>query len=616
MSGPEESHSDFLSLREIPTRMPQPSDLPLGESTGDFGGRYEIQSKIGGGGMGAVYRATDRELNRVVAIKRIRPELLAHPEARVRFEQEARAIATLNHPNIVQIYDRGVDSHGPFLIMEFIAGASLADRLAGGRPLELDEAIRVTLALCDALQAAHDRNILHRDVKPANVLFAADGTPKLTDFGLARLETTHEVTQAGAILGTPFYMSPEQQVDATRATPQSDQWSLAATLYHMLTGEPPRRLLERRLPELIREIVLRATEERPESRFPSMQHFKGALEFAWTKPSSNRFVDENVSSDALDTLKRQIAMVRQKHELARRLAYEQHDWGQAKNTLDSLPEDVRDAALYEDVARKAEMVFGLTESIARATRQLQWIGLNLAVEELAKLQPQRPDLAEMSALIDPKYVVKPSDLGQSTATGLIEKIVAIHPSLEQSEGIRSARRDFSRQSELLEYAREREEFLRLYAIKKVKNELTLLDLDTVAALLRATPDGDAFRPKLVKVYDELIKFVFAELDPLRKSFNLKSSRKAYTEICTPRLRKLMPGVPLDEVLPTGDATDNLGWWVRGIILLPCGVGLICLLIAWQGSSVIRNRRESLMRRCPIAFKGAIDETTEAIRWWL
>jgi serine/threonine-protein kinase len=155
----------------------------------DLEARYKVEGKLGQGGMGAVLLATDTRLDRKVAIKRILGEAARSKTAIMRFLTEAKAIAALNHPNIVQIYDYGRAKDGPFLIMEYVDGGSLLDRCREG-PLPLEDAVDLACQLCDGLAKAHDVGIVHRDIKPANVLLNKDGLPKLTDFGLAKAEAT------------------------------------------------------------------------------------------------------------------------------------------------------------------------------------------------------------------------------------------------------------------------------------------------------------------------------------------------------------------------------------------------------------------------------------------
>jgi serine/threonine-protein kinase len=203
---------------------------------------YEVQEELGRGGMGIVYRAWDRRLNRPVALKMLLAGAYARPQECERFRREAQAEAGLRHPNIVQVYDVGEVDGRPYFTMELVEGGSLAQRLHGG-PLAVSHANDLVATLAEAVQAAHDRGIVHRDLKPANVLLTPDGVPKITDFGLARrLDDAPGLTQSGVMLGTPSYMAPEQtrggaQVVGTAA----DVYALGAILYETLTGRPPFR---------------------------------------------------------------------------------------------------------------------------------------------------------------------------------------------------------------------------------------------------------------------------------------------------------------------------------------------------------------------------------------
>jgi tetratricopeptide (TPR) repeat protein/tRNA A-37 threonylcarbamoyl transferase component Bud32 len=202
--------------------------------------QFELLAELGRGGMGVVYKARHRALNRVVALKMILDGKHAHSDHRERFRIEAEAVARLHHPNIVQLYDLGEADGCPFVTLEMLEGGSLADRLKGttqtGRA-----AAELVAALATAMHAAHQAGIVHRDLKPANVLFERDGTPKITDFGLAkRLEVEEARTQSGQVMGTPSYMAPEQaQGHVHKIGPPADIYALGAILYEMLTGRPP-----------------------------------------------------------------------------------------------------------------------------------------------------------------------------------------------------------------------------------------------------------------------------------------------------------------------------------------------------------------------------------------
>jgi serine/threonine protein kinase len=196
--------------------------------------------------MGVVYKAKHLRLNRVVALKMILSGSQADEEEIQRFVTEAQALAALEHPNVVRVYDNGLHQGQPFCALEFVSGGSLADRLKE-KPLSPHEARRILEQIAKGVQAAHDKGIVHRDLKPGNVLLASPGResggliPKVTDFGLAkRVESDSGLTQTGAIMGTPAYMAPEQaRGDNREVGPAADVWALGAMLYACLTGRPP-----------------------------------------------------------------------------------------------------------------------------------------------------------------------------------------------------------------------------------------------------------------------------------------------------------------------------------------------------------------------------------------
>ncbi len=199
---------------------------------------YDDLQLIGRGGMGVVYGARDVRLNRRVALKMIRAGEAEAAELD-RFRTEAEVVAQLRHPNIVQIYEVGDHRGRPFIALEYVEGGNLKEKLSG-TPLPPREAARLLETLARAVQAAHARHIVHRDLKPANVMLTADGTPKITDFGLAKRLDEAGQTQSGAVVGTPSYMAPEQ-AEGRRGTvgPTADVYALGAILYECLTGRPP-----------------------------------------------------------------------------------------------------------------------------------------------------------------------------------------------------------------------------------------------------------------------------------------------------------------------------------------------------------------------------------------
>ena len=200
---------------------------------------YEILGELGRGGMGVVYQARQVRLNRVVALKMILAGEHARPEDLVRFLTEAEAIARLQHPHIVQIFEVGSHAGLPYFAMEYLEGGSLSRKLQG-LPLPAPEAVRLVETLARAMQAAHAQNIVHRDLKTANILLDRDGRPKVADFGLAkRMEADGSLTPTDAIMGSPSYMAPEQAVRARDVGPAADVYALGAILYELLTARPP-----------------------------------------------------------------------------------------------------------------------------------------------------------------------------------------------------------------------------------------------------------------------------------------------------------------------------------------------------------------------------------------
>jgi serine/threonine-protein kinase len=212
-------------------------ELPLPKVPG-----YEVESVLGRGGMGVVYRARHLRLGRLVALKMALAGTYAGPHEQARFRREAEAVAALHHANVVQVYDVGDADGRPYFTMELMEGGSLARKLSGA-PQPARQAAALLATLAGAVQAAHEASIVHRDLKPGNVLLAGDGTPKVADFGLARrLDQEGGLTRTGAALGTPSYMAPEQARGDKRAVgPATDVYALGAILYEMLTGRPPFR---------------------------------------------------------------------------------------------------------------------------------------------------------------------------------------------------------------------------------------------------------------------------------------------------------------------------------------------------------------------------------------
>jgi len=227
--------ADFTA-ESTPNQMPKQPAMPK------MIGGYEIKKVLGRGGMGIVYKAKQKKLDRIVALKMVLAGSHASPDQLMRFISEAKAVGHLQHPNIVQIFDIGEYENLPFFSLEFVDGDSLDKQLAG-KPQAPRDSAKLLEKLCRAMQYAHEHGILHRDLKPANVLMGRNGVPKITDFGLAkRLEDSDDSasTRTGTIMGTPSYMSPEQASGSVHDIgPATDQYSLGAMLYEFLIGRPP-----------------------------------------------------------------------------------------------------------------------------------------------------------------------------------------------------------------------------------------------------------------------------------------------------------------------------------------------------------------------------------------
>ncbi|MGA5135924.1 serine/threonine-protein kinase [Streptomyces azureus] len=205
-------------------------------------GRYRLEERLGRGGMGVVWRATDQLLGRQVAVKELPvDETLSAAEARRRRDgtlREARAVAQLSHPHVIVVHDVVEEDERPYMVMELVEGGSLADRIATGGPVDAAEAARIGIALLGALNTAHAAGVLHRDVKPSNVLIAEDGRVVLTDFGVAQVSGATTLTETGSFVGSPEYTAPERMA-GVRTGPESDLWSLGALLCAALSGESP-----------------------------------------------------------------------------------------------------------------------------------------------------------------------------------------------------------------------------------------------------------------------------------------------------------------------------------------------------------------------------------------
>lgn len=272
LPGDHAAHAPVLMPEELAPHFPQ----------------LEIIACLGRGGMGVVYKARQKSLNRVVALKLLAPERANDPQFATRFEKEAQALASLNHPQIVGVYDFGQAGGFYYLLMEFVDGVNLRQAMSAGR-FTPEQSLAIVPPVCEALQYAHEHGIVHRDIKPENLLLDKEGRVKIADFGIARMlgtdKTVPDVSESQPA-GTPQYMAPEQKEH--RVTDhRADVYSLGVVLYEMLTGELPADKLQppsKRVQVDVRidEIVLRALETIPELRFATATEFRTQVEAAVT----------------------------------------------------------------------------------------------------------------------------------------------------------------------------------------------------------------------------------------------------------------------------------------------------------------------------------------------
>jgi serine/threonine-protein kinase len=261
-------------------------------------GNYTIQEEIGRGGMATVYRAVQESLNRIVALKELElSRFRSEPSALERFRLEARAAAALEHPNIVTIYDLWEEEDKAYIAMEFVDGVELKDVLLNLGSIQYVNAVLIAMAISEALHYAHSKGMVHRDVKPGNIMLSGSGEIRLMDFGIVSVPGAGDLTVTGQILGTPAYMPPEQ-IAGEELGPGADLFSLGAVLYEMIAGRKPfvganhvaliqdvlhgqptpLHELDARVPEAISQAVQKCLEKRPERRFSSMEEFSTVLE--------------------------------------------------------------------------------------------------------------------------------------------------------------------------------------------------------------------------------------------------------------------------------------------------------------------------------------------------
>lgn len=289
-----------------------------------LGGRYDLQEQVGGGGMAVVYRALDTMLGRQVAVKMLRSQFAGDEEFVSRFRREAQSAASLSHPNIVNLYDVGVTSANEYyIVMEYVDGPTLKDVIRERGPLSVEESVGITKQICDALEHAHTRQIIHRDIKPHNILLTKSGQVKVTDFGIARAITGNTITHhhEDSVLGSVHYFSPEQaRGGATDA--KSDIYSLGVVMYEMVTkqlpfsGDSPVSVALKHLrddfvdprewnpsiPQSVENIILRCLAKSPDDRYANMGALEADLQDALIHPNVKKYVKPAISMDETLTI--------------------------------------------------------------------------------------------------------------------------------------------------------------------------------------------------------------------------------------------------------------------------------------------------------------------------
>jgi serine/threonine protein kinase len=281
-----------------------------------LGGRYELLSKIGEGGMSVVYKARCRILDRIVAVKILKEEFSKDKGFVERFKTEALAVAKLSHPNIVNIYDVGQQGNVYYIVMELVEGESLKDVITREAPFSVQKAVDIAIMICDGIQHAHEKGIIHRDIKPHNILITNSGIVKVADFGIAQAVSMKTITYGGNVFGSVHYISPEQ-AKGKPIGQTTDIYSVGCILYEMLTGkvpfdaespitlalkhihdEPPSpRKINEKIPPAVESIILQAMEKMPEHRFASAEEMRNALYHAnaMARFSSNGVNDRNLT---------------------------------------------------------------------------------------------------------------------------------------------------------------------------------------------------------------------------------------------------------------------------------------------------------------------------------
>ena len=425
-------------------------------TTTDKLGKYELRRELGKGAMGIVYEGFDPFIQRTVAVKTIQKSLVdasEMEEAFARFRREAQAAGRLSHPKIISIYDYGEEGDLAYIAMEYVDGDELKDHLEAGETLPIADSVRIMLQVLDALEYSHQRGVIHRDIKPANIMITANGSVKIADFGIAKMDSSH-LTQAGMVLGTPTYMSPEQfmgkDVDG-----RSDLYSAGVMLYQMLTGErpftgspitimnkvmhqlptPPSHFNPKVSPELDL-VVMQSLAKTPEERFQNAGEFMRALKHTITRNTPSPAISDMTLLTSTESLtaaetpvddfaarQRDIKLWREISDSTQRAGFERYlkefPKGEfvdlAKRRLANIDKLEQEAAREQEKKRLALL------AAAERKKQLQLAQQKAEAAQLAKMEAaarakasaearQKEDQARKALLA--KHLAKIKDIGK------------------------------------------------------------------------------------------------------------------------------------------------------------------------------------------------------------
>jgi formylglycine-generating enzyme required for sulfatase activity len=442
-SGPTpEPRGAESSLRLRPTNLAR-IRLPLKPTPPSEGGRYTMATELGSGGQGVVWKVWDTTLDRWVAVKRVFASEQVNDDAVSRFAAEAKTLAKLSHANIVKIYNQGHDEFGSYIVMEYVEGTTLFDLIKKQGKLSITDSVCLIRKVCAGLAEAHQANIIHRDIKPGNILVDKKGLVKLTDFGLARAVGELGLSRTRQVLGTVGYIAPEQREDPRQATARSDQYSLAATLYHMVTGKYPYRILFKYVPTVLDKLLSKALDDKPENRFCDLAAFDAELaqvliEVERSVVGESKSMEEATPKTDLkinEELNLAKLYLEGRRETEKRLArardfFVNYEDSKALEILRDIPEEFRDRLLESQIEIRLERGLKLEQEIAQARSKKKLAGLRKLVERYLELYPNQ---TEMLALRD-RLLAEETPVATSVPVNLPSKPEAAQEKPKAAQG--------------------------------------------------------------------------------------------------------------------------------------------------------------------------------------